>query len=319
MTIKNNFFFVFLLFICGSASAQVVDKVVAIVNDEVILSSDLANLQKNLKKPGTVDENILVGGKPEDLKDPSKALDYLISEKILASEIRRLGYSVTEDRADQEFKKIAKRSGLSESELKTALAAQGVTEPEYKQFLKVKAEKQNLLDSEIISKLRVSDEEATSEFERRNPGKVISVKEYRLSHIYFNPKKSGGPEAALERARAARERLMASGSFEKLAEQMSEDPNFSDGGYLGTFKSGEFMPEIEAAILSLSAGQTTGIVRSKVGFHIVKVNNIKSIPDPKFAKERDRIKEGLMAQAFSRQFQVWLKSKREDAFIHINK
>lgn len=301
-----------------ATQAEVIDRIIAIVNDEPILSSEIRNLQKNLTKPGYVDENLLQGQNPQSLKSDQAALDYLILEKVVASEIKKAGLSVTDDRAEQEYKSMAKRAGLSEAELGKALQGQGVDIKEYKQFLKKKTEKQSLLDNEIISKLRVSDEEALSQYEKQNPGKKISINEYTLSHIFFNPRKDSA-ENALERARSVREKLLSGGNFETLARQNSEDPNFAEGGRLGTFKSGDFLPEIEEAIQNLKEGQITGVVRSKLGFHVVKVNRIQKVPDPKFNKERDRIKESLMAQAFNRQLASWLKSKKEDAFIHINK
>lgn len=306
------------LLVSVSVSAEVVDRIVAIVNDEPILSSEIKNLQQNLSKPGFVDENLLQGQQPQSLKSDQAALDYLILEKVVLSEIKKSGLTVTDDRAEQEYKSMAKRAGLSEAELGSALQAQGVNVKEYKVFLKKKTEKQSLLDNEIISKLRVSDEEALSQYEKLNPGKKISISEYTLSHIFFNPRKDT-IEGALERARSVREKLLSGGNFETLAKQNSEDPNFAEGGLLGTFKSGDFLPEIEEAIKDLKEGQMTGVVRSKLGFHVVKVNRIQKVPDPKFNRERDRIKESLMAQAFSRQLSSWLKIKKDDAFVHINK
>ncbi|MFP5518609.1 MAG: peptidylprolyl isomerase [Bdellovibrionia bacterium] len=315
---KNKVLFTFFFLLQTYAQAQVLDKVLAVVNNEPILASDVASLQKNINKPGTLDENIVQnifnGANPKSEKE---VLNYLIFEKLIASEVKRLGYAVTDERAEQEFRTVAKRARLSEEELVKALKEQGVNVDEYKQFLKVKIEKQTLLDSEIISKLRVSDEEAISEYEKKNPGKKISTKEFTLSHIFFNPKK-GSPEAALERARVTREKLLSGTSFEKLAKENSEDPNFADGGRLGTFKSGDFMPELEEAVSTLKPGDTTGVVRSKIGFHILKLNNVNVIPDPRFSKEKDRIKESILTQAFSSQFKKWLESKREESFIHIN-
>lgn len=299
-------------------NAEELDRVVAIVNDEPILKSEIINLQKNINKPGYVDENLLGDQTPQSLKDDQAALNYMILEKVVLSEIKKSGLLVTDDRADQEYKAMAKRAGLSEADLAKALQNQGVDLKEYKVFLKKKIEKQSLLDNEIISKLRISDEEALSQYEKSNPGKKISIDEYTLSHIFFNPRKDT-VEGALERARGVREKLLAGASFETLARQNSEDPNFAEGGRLGTFKSGEFLPEIEEAIKDLKEGQISGVVRSKLGFHVVKVNRIQKVLDPKFSKERDRIKEALMSQAFSRQLKSWLQSKRDDAFIHINK
>jgi len=193
-----------------------------------------------------------------------------------------------------------------------------VTPSEYRAFLKEKIEKQSLMDTEIISKLRISDEDALNEYLKTNPKNRPSIDEFSVSHIFFNPKK-GGPEAAHARAELVLKKLRSgSQTFEELAQQFSEDPNFSAGGSLGTFKSGEFLPEIEDAIAPLKVGEITSIVKSHMGYHIVKLTSKKLTPDPKFEREKEKIKSHLLETNFKRQLRVWLQSRRDESFIRIN-
>ena len=99
---------------------------------------------------------------------------------------------------------------------------------------------------------------------------------------------------------------------------MSEDPNFEPGGLLGTFKSGEFLADLENAAKNLSAGQTSGLVETRDGFHVLKVLNKKLIPDPKYEQEKEKLQQTLYEQAYKRQLQSWLEQLRQDAFIRIN-
>ncbi|QLY25495.1 peptidylprolyl isomerase [Bdellovibrio sp. KM01] len=306
------------LFLAVPVKAEVVEKTLAVVNNEIILESDLKELQNRIAKPGMVDDALMDGKSADALKKDRKAqMDYLINEKILSSEIKRLNLTVTNDRVEQEFKDMAKRNNVSEAELMSILKGQGINIPEYKIFLKEKIEKQNLMDTEIISKLRISDEDALNEYLKSNPNNKPAIDEFSVSHIFFSPKK-GGSEAAYKRAETALSKLRSGENFETLAQQFSEDPNFSAGGALGTFKSGEFIPEIEEAISSLKVGETTGIVKSRLGFHIVKLTTKKLTPDPKFEKQKDRIKAQLLETSFKRQLRLWLQNKRDDSFIRIN-
>ncbi|QDK43675.1 survival protein SurA [Bdellovibrio sp. ZAP7] len=306
------------LFLAVPVKAEVVEKTLAVVNNEIILESDLKELQSRIAKPGMIDDALMDGKSADALKKDRKAqMDYLINEKILSSEIKRLNLTVTNDRVEQEFKDMAKRNNVSETELMSILKGQGINIPEYKIFLKEKIEKQNLMDTEIISKLRISDEDALNEYLKSNPNNKPAIDEFSVSHIFFSPKK-GGSEAAYKRAETALSKLRSGENFETLAQQFSEDPNFSAGGALGTFKSGEFIPEIEEAISSLKVGETTGIVKSRLGFHIVKLTTKKLTPDPKFEKQKDRIKAQLLEASFKRQLRLWLQNKRDDSFIRIN-
>lgn len=298
--------------------AEVVEKTVAIVNTELVLESDFRVLEGRIGKPGMVDESLLFDKPVSSLKGNRKAqLEYLINEKLLESEVKRLNLSVTGDRVDQEIREMAKRNNISEAEVLKAIKAQGVTEPEYRSFLKEKIEKQSLMDNEIISKLRISDEDALNEYIKTNPTARPSIDEFGVAHIFFNPKKGGG-EAAFKRAEVALTKLRSGDGFETLAQQFSEDPNFSNGGSLGTFKTGEFLPEIEEAISNLKVGETTPIVKSRMGFHIVKVTGKKMAMDPKFEKAKDRIKAQLLEASFKRQLKLWLQTKRDDSFVRIN-
>ncbi|QDK36108.1 peptidylprolyl isomerase [Bdellovibrio sp. NC01] len=308
----------FALLISGPAHAEVVEKTLAVVNSEIVLESDLKLLQKRISKPGMVDDALLMDKSIDSLKNDRKAqLDYLINEKIIESEIKRLNLSVTNDRVESEFKDMAKRNNVSEAELENILKGQGISASEYKVFLKEKIEKQSLMDTEIISKLRISDDDALNEYLKNNPNSRPSIDEFSVAHIFFSPKK-GGSEAAYKRAEVVLGKLRNGESFEVLAEQFSEDPNFSSGGALGTFKSGEFLPEIESAISNLKVGETTGIIKSRLGYHIAKLTGKKLTTDPKFEKAKERIKAQLLEVSFKRQLKFWLQNKRDESFVRIN-
>ena len=301
-----------------SAQAEVVEKTVAIVNSELVLESDFKELQKRIGKPGLIDETLLFDASADSLKNNRKSqLNYLINEKILQSEVKRLNLSVTNDRVDAEIKDMAKRNNVSEDQLLQIIKGQGLDPIEYRAFLKESIEKRSLMDSEIISKLRIADEDALNEYLKTSPQSRPAIDEFSVSHIFFSPKK-GGPEAAVKRAEVVLGKLRAGENFETLAQQFSEDPNFSSGGSLGSFKSGEFLPEIEEAISNLKVNETTVIVKSRMGYHIVKLTGKKLTTDPKFERQKEAIKARLMEASFKRQLKSWLQSKREESSIRIN-
>lgn len=306
------------LFLVAPCHAEIVEKTVAIVNSELVLESDFKDLERKIGKPGLVDESLLFDKPVSSLKGHRQAqLEYLINEKLLRSEIKRLNLSVTDDRVDSELKDMAKRNNVSETELLNVIRGQGISPEDYKAFLKDSIEKRSLMDTEIVSKLRISDEDALNEYIKTNPNSRPSVDEFSVSHIFFSPKK-GGAEGALKRAETVLAKLRSGESFENLAQQYSEDPNFTAGGSLGTFKSGEFLPEIEESISNLKVGETTPIVKSRMGYHIVKLTSKKLTSDPKFEKAKDRIKAQLLEASFRRQLKTWLQTKKDESFIRIN-
>lgn len=314
----NRFVFFVALFFSLISSAETVERVVAVVNTEPILESDFKLLRARAKTPIFLNRYLLKEGATSLATDRASLLNYLIGEKLVESEIKRLNLTVTSEKVAQEIREIAKRHRMSVDELYGQIRSEGLSRAEYQATMKDNLEHQSLVEQEVVSKIRISDEDALAEYLRRKPNAKVSIDEFTVSHIFFSPKK-GGPGEARARAEAALSKLAAGENFEKLAEQLSEDPNFSAGGLLGTFKSGEFLKEIESAISSLSAGQTSRVVRSRIGYHIVKLIGKKLGSDPAFEREKGAIKARLMDQAVQRQFRLWLQARKDDSFIRINK
>jgi peptidyl-prolyl cis-trans isomerase SurA len=307
-----------LLIMSQSSLAEVVERIVAVVNSEIILESDIKKLQVNLKKRDLIFDYLMPADEAAFSKGDRQALlEYLINEKIMDSEVKRLNLNITYDRVDKEIAEIAKRNNLSTQDVLKTVTAEGVTVSEYKDSLKQRLERQSLIEAEIISKLRISDEDAYSEYLRSRPGARASVNEYSVSHIFFSPAKGGAP-AAMKRAQDVLAKLKAGQNFEELAEQNSEDANFSNGGFLGHFKTGEFLKELEDSVANLSPGQYSPIVKSRMGYHIVKLLSKKLSSDPQFEKEKEKIKAKIFESTFRRQLRIWLQSKKDESFLRIN-
>jgi peptidyl-prolyl cis-trans isomerase SurA len=301
------------------SSAEMVDRIVAIVNNEIVTESDLRAFSKKLDQSGMVDDLLLFGQKPQSLKGSKPdQLKYLINERLLESEIKRLNLAVTVEKVEQEIRDIAKRNKVSRAELLDALKGQGIVISDYQDFIKNRIERQSLIEQEVSSKIRVSDEDVLAQYQRSHPASGSGTFEYTLAHILINPKKNG-PEKAQERAELAFKKLSSGETFDTVAEQFSEDPNFTTGGLLGTFRAGEFSHELEAAVQNLDVGQTSAIVKSRGGaLHILKVLGKKVISDPAFEKEKERVRSELFEVAFQKNFKTWLDMKKEDSFIRIN-
>ncbi len=296
---------------------ELVDKVAASVSSDVLLLSEVKNFSSRIDRPGSIDETLLLGMPVDTLKNSrTEQLNYLLREKILDSEIRRLGMSATESQVDGELAQMAKRNHLGTEEFSEYLKSQGYSLTDYRKVLKARIERQGFYEREIISKLRVSDEDALSYYQSKNPKYQPTVGEFKIAQIFFSAKK-GGLEQALERAKAAKAKLDSGEKFETLANQVDETPGANQDGMLGSFKSGEFLPELERSIVALNENQVSGILRGPSGFHIIKLLNKKNVLDPEFLKVKENIKAGLVQQNFDRQLKNWFELKKLDSNLKI--
>jgi len=297
--------------------SELVDKIIATVGSEAVLQSDLNEIPSRLKKEGSIDDTMLLDDKIEDLKSSrATQLQYLIREKLVESEIKRQNLTFTEERINEEMGNLAKKNQMNRTELEVYLKKQGYNIADYKKTLKSRLERQSFFESEIVAKLRITDEDAYNEYKNRNPKYKPNVNELKVGMIFFNPRK-GTPEEALKRADVVYKKLQAGESFEALADKYNEDPNANAGGYLGQFKTGELNAEMEKAVANLDAGETSQIVRSARGFQILKVLDKKVTQDPMFLRYKEQIKAGLVEKNFKRQLKNWFESKKQDAYIKL--
>ena len=299
------------------SAKTVVDKAVVVVNSEPILQSELQTLIGRTKKEGGIDELLLFEDSMAKLKSDRKAqIDFLIKEKLIDSEIRRLGLGISNEKVNSEMNTMASRNQVSRDQLEAMIKRQGYTIDEYKALLKARLERQSFFESEIIGKLRITDEDAYSEYRATNPNFKENVSSFKLAQIFFNPKR-GGMEEAQKRAVEIRKRIDAGESFEALANKFNEDPGAETDGYLGEFKTGEFVPELEKAISSLSTGESTKIIRTKQGFLILKLLEKTASQDPQFVRLKEQIRARLVEKNFRRQLKNWIESKKQDANIQV--
>ncbi len=321
--IRNNYFSLLFLTIISSLNFQshaavLVEKTVAIVNNEPVLQSDLNQLEERLRKASMIDDLLLFDQTLDGLKKNREAqLQFLINEKILDSEVKRQNMTITMDRVDQEIRDIAKRNSMSKEELFKNIQMQGISIPDYQSFMKQRIERQSIVEQEVTSKIRLSDDDILAFYANESGKKISKTVEYTLAHIYFSPQK-GGPTEALERAKKVLEQIKNGIPFNTLLNKATEEPNTAPNGLLGTFKSGEFSSDMEKAVRDLNVGDTSEVVRSRTGYHILKVMNKKLVTDPEFERTKDRYRGLLFEKVFKRQFKAWLDLKREDSNIKIN-
>ncbi len=317
----NKFsFLISLVLFSFTAQAVVVDQIVAIVNNEVITQSELFSYQKKIRsKKALIDDALLQFRDVKKLSTDSKYLvQHLIDEKILDSEVKKNSLQATIEKVEQEIRSITKRNQISRKDLVRSLKAQGVAFSDYQAFIGKSIERKSLIEKQITSNIKISDEEVVAYYAKNSKGNSGQVYEYKISHILFLPKNNDSA-AALKRAENVLKKVNSNpNNYEKIARQYSEDPNFTEGGLLGSFKAGEMNSEIENGVKNLTTGKASQIVKSRFGYHIFKLNKKTLVKDPELDKQRGLIKQKLFAKSFRKYFQNWLERKRVESYIRIN-
>jgi peptidyl-prolyl cis-trans isomerase SurA len=299
-----------------AASADVVESVVAIVNDTIVTRSDLKKYRERLRS-GSIVDDLLNADVDTLMKDDKALLKHIVDERIVDAEVKRQNLGVTIERVEQEINSIQSRNNISREQLREALKREGTKFSDYQDFIKKRLERQGVIEKAITSKIKISDEDIIAHYEAKNKSGSASGFEYTIAHILLREGKRKDDEQK-SRTEDVLKKLRAGGNFEALASQYSEDPNFNEGGLLGKFKTGEALKPLEDAVKTLSPGEFAGPVKTKLGYHIVKLLERHAVPDADFEKKKEQVRNELYQKAFVKQFQFWLDQKRQEAFVRIN-
>jgi parvulin-like peptidyl-prolyl isomerase len=182
-------------------------------------------------------------------------------------------------------------------------------DPEFKERMK-EFEKMTLvslvLKKEVDDKVRVDDEEVKAFFEE-NKDKLTIGSQLRASHILVK---------TAEEAESILKELKDGASFEKLARKYSLDKTSAEkGGDLGFFGRGKMVPEFERAALSLKIGEISKPVRSRFGYHIIKLTDVKKGKPASFEQSRESIRRELINQKRKKLFDAFVERLKADSNI----
>lgn len=311
----KSFLLIFLFSL--SCNAKVLDKIYAVVNDEIITDSDISTYLQNLKTNNFINDILFFD--PEEKKKAIESKDYLlkklIDEKIIESQIKKLNIVITPEETNAEIDRILKAKGITKADLAATLKKEKKSFIDYQDFIKKSIERKALIAREIQSKIKISDEDVVSFYVSKKGKDSTQIYEYELEQMSFRAKSPDQLEPSHEKAMRALSRLKSNEDFKKVSIDTSDDGESIE---FGKFKSGEMRPEIEKSVSNLKMGEFSEVVQTPVGFQIFKMKKKSIINDPDLAKAKPQIQQILLQNAYKDHLDYWLSQKRSSANIQIN-
>ncbi len=248
-----------------------IDRILVIVNDDVITETELANRLAETKKQLALEK---IKTPPDDILR-KQLLDRMVLERLQLQLAVQTGIRVGESEVDQAIETIARRNNLSVENFRKALVKSGMDVAAFRAQTRDQLTIQQLLEREINNRVNVTDSEVSHFLENPQSRADMDVT-YNLSHILISIPESASPEAiqaAKKRAEDILRQLKAGADFEQIAVSYSQGADALKGGGLGWKKPGE-LPELFLGTLkSLSPGDISETLRSPNGFHILKLND----------------------------------------------
>lgn len=319
MLMKKIFLLSFLFFLSPHLlQAEIIDRVVALVNNEVITLSELEEFGSRLFHQ--LKESTLPAEREEKLqKARREALEQLIENKLLEQEIRKRKVEVSEREVEAAVAEILKHNRLTENELKVALAKEGISYVAYRRHIQDDLGKMRLINREIKSKIVVNEEDLKKIYQEKIKEFTDPV-EVKLQQIFIPWPRGGTAEEIKnteEKVTTLWRRARQGEDFTELARNYSLGPEAKDGGLLGYFKKQELIPELEEVAFKMEVGEISEIIRSPHGFHILRLLERKGGTPKPFTEVAPKIREAKLQEEAEKKFQEWLHNLKSKAYIEI--
>jgi peptidyl-prolyl cis-trans isomerase SurA len=272
-----------------AAPAQsLVDRIVAVVNKEVITQSELndaiGGAERELRRRGTAP--------PERSVLERQMLERLILDRAQVQMARDTGIRVDELQLDRAVQRIAQSNNMTLPDFRAALERDGLPYEQFRREVREQIALTRLREREVDDKIQVSDSEIDLFLEAMKAAPAERT-EFNLAHVLIRVPEQASPErveAARARATRVRADAVAGADFAKLAATYSDAPDALRGGALG-WRMQDRLPELFAeALAKLKPGDTSEVLRSPAGFHILKLldRRVAGISDAPVAQTRLR-------------------------------
>jgi len=248
-----------------------VDRIVAVVNDDVITMSELEQRLAETRRQLAAQR---IEAPPDDVLR-RQLLERIVVEEIQLQLAARTGIRVTERDVERAIDTIAARNRMSVEELYATVREQGFDRNAYREQIRKQLTIQQLVDREINSQITVSDSEVEN-FLRNAQARARQSQEYNISHIYIPvPEAATAEQIAAARRRAEEvHRLLQSGEdFARAAVTYSQGPDALKGGALGWRSAGQLPELFLSALERMQPGDVSEVLRGPNGFHLLRLND----------------------------------------------
>jgi len=327
--------------------AKMLDRTLATVNGQAILLSEFEKnvtpILEQFKKASPPEEQT-----PEHVNDIKKrVLDQMIDDRLLVQEAKKQNIHISQLETDEGVKKVRSRFA-TEDEFNNELKTEGMSYDDFRQHIQDQLSTIKLIDQQVKAKTpQPTDADIKALYDTidailndkpipgsHTPSELDELKSLakavqhrfgervRARHVLIRVRPNASPEeraAALQKIKDIQRRIKKGEDFADLAKQYSEDPGSKDhGGDLGYFSHGDMVEPFEKAAFGLDVGQTSDIVQTDYGYHIIQVQEKKAASKMSFDEIKDDLREYLFQQRGAKRFEEYVKDLRAKSEIKIN-
>lgn len=308
------FIFIFLMVPAMIQALVLLDRVVAVVNQEVITWSDLYKAMEfeasDKMRELNAEERMKIFKKNE-----AEFLERLIDMKLMLQTARRLGIDASSDEVNDAINEIKKKYSLDEPSLIESLTKEGFTLDEYKKKLAEQIILSRVVSQQVRSKIVVPQSDIDKEMAKSKEA-LTEGESYKIRQIFFKKPDNEADMKMVEEKAAEVLKLLGRGEdFSSLAQKYSEDPSAKSGGDLGYVKKQYMAKEFVDVLLQLKKGDITMPFWTDRGLHILKLD--EKVEKQSEAEMKEAVRNKLFEKLFEERYKSWIRELRANALIEV--
>ncbi len=313
--------------IAGRAAAEMVDRVVAVVNNDVITLSELdqeghAIFQK-------VAATASAGDLPEKLAEArDEVLNTMIDQRLIAQKAKASHVSVSSKDIDEAMANILRRNNLTRAQLLEKLRESGLDEASYRQTLKSQILQHRLIQADIGPKVVVTDDMILTYYDSHYTTRLAKGAYYLLQMGFSWKDRSGKTLSkaaqyanrldAKQRAEQAHRLAEEGKDFGTLAHRYSDLPSAADGGDIGTFQLDDMASYMRDTVAKMKPGDISTIIETPEGyqfFKLVSIGDGSIVKKASLGSVKEKIREMLFNREMKKAYSLWVKNLKNEAYI----
>ncbi|RLC32740.1 MAG: hypothetical protein DRH32_02435 [Deltaproteobacteria bacterium] len=302
-----------------SVSARVVDRIAAVVNDDIILLSELNSAfgpyLKKIKAYGYAPDK----EREMIFKARESVLEQLIERKLIDQEIKNFHITVSDKEIDHAIERIKEANFYTAEDLNRALENDGKTLEGLRQNIREQILRKKLINFEVQSKIVITREDIKAFYDSHKERYSGTRKVYLKNILMKVPEGADEAEklAVYAKMKAVYKRIENGESFDDLSMAFSQAPQASRESGLGFFRIDELAPKLQKAIDGLSAGEMTEILDTDQGYQIFLVHEIAMVGAKSMEDASPEIERTLFNEIVDKKFKAWLENLRKRSHIKI--
>lgn len=319
--------FIVYFFSISNGFAILLDKVVAVVDSDIITMTEL---EKEAEQYYARVKEATPADKVDEAMEQvrSEVLKGLIEKRLILLKAKARNIIISADEFNMAYEQMLNSNNLRKDQFIVQLEKSGMTEEFHKEMFKTQMIQAKLVNYDIRSKIVVTEDMILEYYDTKFVTRVESDG-YYLLQMGFSWQEDGSQDDSKKPSSKSEARLMAerihkmakSGKdFKELAQKFSNFPSASDGGDIGLFQENEMFTDMRKSVVNLPLNGVSEIIDTPAGFQFFKLVSSQAgnvVIQAPYESVKEKIRETLYKKQFDELYDEWIKNMRENAYIEI--